>query len=154
MLPFFVYGTLLPNQPNAYLWQGKIRSIEPATLTGGFLYDMGYFPMFILEDGGEPVIGAVLTPDVNEYAGILTGFDQLEGYNPYLPNDSQYRRVAHTAHLADGSEKAVWVYVGNERYIAGMSPLPHNNWLTHAASKNSEIERWWANFESLFPNKK
>jgi gamma-glutamylcyclotransferase (GGCT)/AIG2-like uncharacterized protein YtfP len=56
-LPFFVYGTLLPGQPNYPLWAAAIRSEQPATLPNGRLYDMaqlglGHYPLLV-EDMGN-----------------------------------------------------------------------------------------------------
>lgn len=46
-LPFFVYGTLIPGQPNDHLWQGAIGSLEAAVFDNGRLYDMGFYPMLV-----------------------------------------------------------------------------------------------------------
>ncbi len=51
-LPFFVYGTLLPGQPNDELWADSIIKIEAAFLDNSHIYDMGYYPMLVAQSGG------------------------------------------------------------------------------------------------------
>ena len=46
-LPFFVYGTLLPGQPNDDLWGDGIAQVETAVLDDSHIYDMGYYPMLV-----------------------------------------------------------------------------------------------------------
>ncbi len=90
--PFFVYGTLIPGQPNEHLWGKAIATIETAVITNCQLYDMGYYPMLV-EQQGAAVHGKLITVQYQAYENILARLDNLEGFVPDQPTDSTYRRV-------------------------------------------------------------
>ena len=74
LLPFFVYGTLLPGQPNAHLWGDGIVAQQNATLANGRLYDLGAFPMLV-EEGEEKVVGwFVHDYETEEWIDATTAF--------------------------------------------------------------------------------
>ncbi len=160
-LPFFVYGTLLPAQPNAYLWQGKVSQVSPAILPHGWLYDMGAFPLLRLgkpgegqlagQQAGRQIEGALLVAKNEEYAELLAQIDALEGYFPDDIANSEYRRLQTEVILTDGSPIQAWVYEGNASRIAGMPPLQISSWAAYADQKYDAMQQWWDNFHGLFP---
>ena len=77
-LPFFVYGTLLPGQPNYYLWREAIERVRPAVLPRSCLYDLGCYPMLVDAPDGE-VRGLVVTIRPSSYRAAVALLDQLEG---------------------------------------------------------------------------
>ncbi len=83
-LPLFVYGTLLPDQPNAYLWGDGITKVETAVFRYGRLYDFIHYPMLLETKSGE-VKGALVTVKPSVYERTLALLDDLEGYNPAAP---------------------------------------------------------------------
>ena len=50
-LPFFVYGTLIPDQPNYYLWKDSIVSTKDGLIKNYQLFDMGHYPMIVESKG-------------------------------------------------------------------------------------------------------
>ena len=64
--PFFVYGTLLPGQPNYYLLEYAITHSAQAIIYDCQLYDMGPYPMMV---GDVPVVQAYA---YSKYLGELT----------------------------------------------------------------------------------
>lgn len=110
-LPFFVYGTLRPGEPNhdRYL-RGRVRSEEPARLTDAALYDGPGYPYAVPEPGGV-VHGGVVTALPEAYDGLLAVLDELEECVPGDPR-SLYDRVTRQVTLdADGRTVPAWVYV-------------------------------------------
>ncbi|MFI1563922.1 gamma-glutamylcyclotransferase family protein [Streptomyces sp. NPDC020490] len=110
-LPFFVYGTLRPGEPNHDLFlRGRTRSEEPARLTGAVLYDGPGYPYAVEEPGGT-VYGELVTAPREAYGDLLGALDELEEYAPGDP-DNLYERVAReTVRDADGTPVHAWVYV-------------------------------------------
>ena len=132
MLPFFVYGTLLPGQRNHHIWQGAVVQQVAAVFPNGRLYDMGAFPMLI-EEGEGVVRGMVLAVDPAHYTAILTAVDQLEGYDPDAPERSFYLRARRTVYLSHGEPITAWVYLGQPVLVTGHHPIPYDNWPAYAA---------------------
>jgi gamma-glutamylcyclotransferase (GGCT)/AIG2-like uncharacterized protein YtfP len=118
-LPFFVYGTLRPGEPNHdLLLRGRIRSEEPGRLTGAVLYEGPGYPYAVEERGeehGGVVYGEVVTALPEVYAELLVVLDRLEEYAPGDPR-SLYERVERDIILdedgdGDGRSVRAWVYV-------------------------------------------
>jgi len=147
-LPFFVYGTLLPEQPNYYVWGDVIVSEQPATLAGCVLYDMGFYPMLV-EEGDGRVRGLMVTVRPREYAATVTRLDYLEGFDPKQPDTSDYRRVERMIQLNDGRMVAAWVYVGSRRFVNNRSVVPDGNWLAYIATRPVDQARWWVGMDSV-----
>ncbi len=147
-LPFFVYGTLLPGQPNAYLWHGCVTKIAQAILTNAQLYDMGYFPMLV-DAADSYVNGMVLTIRPADYQAVLARLDHLEGFRPDNPENSAYRRVCRKVRLSNGRWRAAWVYLGQPQHVAGRPIVPQGNWATYISTKNQEIDQWWTGVNSV-----
>lgn len=112
-LPFFVYGTLRPGEPNhdAFL-RGRTLVEEPARLVGALLYDGPGYPYAVEEPGGgAAVLGDLVTARPEEYPALLTALDRLE---EYAPGDSRnlYERIAReVVRETDGTAVQAWVYV-------------------------------------------
>lgn len=135
--PFFVYGTLLPGQPNAYLWEGLALAQMGAVLPHGRLYDLGHYPMLVAEPGHQ-VQGALLSMAPEAYAVVIERLDDLEGYTPDNPEACPYHRVARDVLLGNGRVVTAWVYLGHSRHTAGHPPVPAGDWAAYVAAKNQK----------------
>ncbi|MBK8989422.1 MAG: gamma-glutamylcyclotransferase [Chloroflexi bacterium] len=147
-LPFFVYGTLLPGQPNAYLWQEAVAGQQTAVLPNGRLYDLGAFPMLV-QEGEESVRGVLLQIEAEQYQQVLDRLDALEGYDPTRPDASAYRRVKCLVTGADGRLYTAWVYLGHTAAQPDMKPIPGGDWAAYAAATFPDIEQWWQSIASV-----
>ena len=141
-LPFFVYGTLLPDQPNFHLWEADIETMEPATFLGGRLHDMGYYPMLVTVVD-EAVQGMVITVNAAQYDTVLQRLDALEGYDPNQPDSSAYRRQKVEVVLANGRSQQVWVYLGQAQLVQGKPVVSDGDWAKYAAKNQSVLQKWW-----------
>ncbi|WAZ27080.1 gamma-glutamylcyclotransferase [Streptomyces cinnabarinus] len=110
-LPFFVYGTLRPGEPNhdAFL-RGRVLMEQPAVFGGGVLYDGPGYP-YVVEEPGEVVRGELVTPRPEEYGALLAVLDRLEEYAPGDPRNLYERVEREVTRVADGSGVRAWVYV-------------------------------------------
>ena len=138
---FFVYGTLLPHQPNFHYWQNSITAQMPAILENGRLYDLGYYPMLIEEEGH--VKGMVIHVEPDSYWDILASLDKLEGYTPNAPASSHYRREIRAVTLADNSRIETWVYIGQPQLVRNCPQIPDGDWQTYSQQKQADIEKTW-----------
>jgi gamma-glutamylcyclotransferase (GGCT)/AIG2-like uncharacterized protein YtfP len=154
-LPFFVYGTLLPGQPNYHLWAEAIRSEQPAFFPNGRLYDMtllnlGHYPMLVEEQGEQAasskwqVMGVVVETEPELYRTVLATLDILEDYRPDRSAGSFYRRVKRIVTLTSGRQVVAWAYLGRAAIVAGLVPIPEGNWKAYCANRKAEVDRWWA----------
>ena len=122
MLPFFVYGTLRPGEPNHDLFlRGRTRTEEAARMRGMVLYDGPGYPYAVEETGagGGVVSGELITARPESYAELLRTLDELEEYAPGDPANL-YERVERGATLADGTVVRAWVYVAAPAVAAGL----------------------------------
>lgn len=150
MLPFFVYGTLLPGQPNYGLWADAVCSEEAAWMSDGRLYDVGNYPMFVETKGeGELVRGRLIMVDPAQYGAVLARLDWLEGYDPIRPEQSEYVRTARTAYLPDDRTTQAWVYLGKMQYVSALPKIPDGDWLNYVQNKQETIDRWWETIDSV-----
>jgi gamma-glutamylcyclotransferase (GGCT)/AIG2-like uncharacterized protein YtfP len=144
--PFFVYGTLIPGQPNDYYWQDCIGEMEEAILSNGRLFDMGSFPM-LLEGGDKPVTGRIMYPKRElkdeDYQLLVQRLDSLENYNPDDVDNSPYYRVLRTVHLIDNEPETAWVYLGRPIYTQGRPLIPDGDWVNYSANGSDPISVWW-----------
>ncbi|MFD8058913.1 gamma-glutamylcyclotransferase family protein [Streptomyces cyaneofuscatus] len=97
-LPFFVYGTLLPGEPNHDLFlRGRTSGERPAVLPRALLYDGPGYPYAI--DGHGRVHGTLLTAAPGVYGELLGLLDHLEEYlGPGHPRNL-YERVVREVEL-------------------------------------------------------
>ncbi|MFJ3664942.1 gamma-glutamylcyclotransferase family protein [Streptomyces sp. NPDC090106] len=111
-LPFFVYGTLRPGEPNhdRYL-RGRTRTEEPGRLTGAVLYDGPGYPYAVEEPGAGTVHGDLVTALPDAYAELLLALDALEEYRPGDPRNLYERVEFPVVRAADGRAVPAWVYV-------------------------------------------
>lgn len=110
-LRLFVYGTLLPGEPNHGLFlAGRTGSEEPGRLSGAVLYDGPGYPYAVEERGGV-VHGELVTVLPQDYEELLADLDRLEEYTPGDPRNL-YERVERDVHRdGDGPSVRAWVYV-------------------------------------------
>ncbi|WP_317443176.1 gamma-glutamylcyclotransferase family protein [Streptomyces collinus] len=133
-LPFFVYGTLRPGEPNHDLFlRGRTESEEPARLPDAALYDGPGYPYAVERSGAGPVSGELVTALPETYDRLLAELDRLEEYVPGDPRNL-YERVAREVRRPDGSTVRAWVYLAAPRVAAGLldrgTPLTDGDWLT------------------------
>ncbi|MEV2258361.1 gamma-glutamylcyclotransferase [Streptomyces anulatus] len=115
-LPFFVYGTLLPGEPNHDLFlRGRTAGERPAVLPRALLYDGPGYPYAI--EGHGRVHGTLLVAAPGIYGELLGLLDHLEEFlGPGHPRNL-YERVVREVELpARGAPDAgepvrAWVYL-------------------------------------------
>ncbi|VAW43611.1 hypothetical protein MNBD_CHLOROFLEXI01-4000 [hydrothermal vent metagenome] len=146
--PFFVYGTLLPNQPNFPIWGSAILNMEAAQFHGGRLHDMGFYPMVIAAKAAT-VQGMVIMVAAASYRTIQQQLDVLEGYDPANQAGSAYRRQRAQVVMANGRFQPAWIYRGQPQFVKDKPIVANGDWTTYAASKQAESEAWWRNINSV-----
>ena len=168
-LPFFVYGTLIPGQPNDHYWQDSIISAEEATLAPARLHDLGTFPMLVepassgkvdqpqrSEPGEDRVVGQLIAVEPGRYHPILAEIDRLEDFDPDNVDNSIYRRVVRHVSTESASPIPAWVYVGSERYAQAAPIVPGGNWIAYCSATKTEenMAAWWRTYglDLLFGN--
>ncbi|MGW3723987.1 gamma-glutamylcyclotransferase family protein [Streptomyces sp. NPDC000851] len=110
-LPFFVYGTLRPGEPNHDLFlRGRTNAEEPGRLSGAVLYDGPGYPYAVEEPGGA-VSGELVTARPEAYDELLAALDRLEEYVPGDPRSLYERVEREVVRDADGAAVRAWVYV-------------------------------------------
>jgi gamma-glutamylcyclotransferase (GGCT)/AIG2-like uncharacterized protein YtfP len=143
-LPFFVYGTLLPDQPNYFLWGSDIIATESAAFPDGKLYDMGYYPMLVTAVSlNKKVQGMAVTVESAHYEAVMQRLDELEGYDPEQPEESGYQRQVVEVVLADGRSQQAWAYLGNATLVQGKPMVPNGDWAAYAAHNQPDLQEWW-----------
>ncbi|WP_055536429.1 gamma-glutamylcyclotransferase family protein [Streptomyces alboniger] len=118
-LPFFVYGTLRPGEPNhaAYLC-GRVTAEEPALLPGTVLYEGPGYPYAVEAPEAGPVRGELVTAAPSAHDGLLTALDLLEEYAPGDPRNLYERVTREVTRAADGTATRAWVYLAAPRMAA------------------------------------
>ncbi|MDN0194371.1 gamma-glutamylcyclotransferase family protein [Streptomyces sp. S.PNR 29] len=134
-LPFFVYGTLRPGEPNHDLFlRGRTCSEEPGRLSGAALYDGPGYPYVVEEPGAGVVYGEVVTARPEEYGELLTALDRLEEYVPGDPRNLYERVEREVTCVADGGVVRAWVYVAAPAVAARLRArgkrIEGGDWLT------------------------
>ena len=132
-LPFFVYGTLIPDQPNYYLWKDSIVNTKSGIIKNHQLFDMGHYPM-IVESEGNNVHGMLMYIKNEDYDKITKVIDNLEGYNPENHGSSAYKREIRDIEAENSLEKA-WIYIGSEEYVKKENVVKDGNWVKHISMK-------------------
>jgi len=146
-LPFFVYGTLLPNQPNYYLWKDSIIDTKNGIIRNYQLFDMGHYPM-IVESDGNNVEGMLMYIKSKDYNKITKVIDNLEGYNPEKHGDSAYNREIRDIELENGELTKALIYIGTEEYIRKENGVEGGNWIAHVSNKNKNPD-WWKKADTV-----
>jgi gamma-glutamylcyclotransferase (GGCT)/AIG2-like uncharacterized protein YtfP len=112
-LPFFVYGTLRPGEPNHDLFlRGRTRAEGPARLRDAVLYDGPGYPYAVEEPGGV-VTGDLVVPLPDAYGPLLTELDRLEEYRPGDPRNLYERIAREVLRGTDGHPVRAWVYIAS-----------------------------------------
>ena len=146
-LPFFVYGTLLPNQPNYYLWKDSIADTKNGLIRNYQLFDMGHYPM-IVESDGNNVEGMLMDIKSEDYNKITKVIDNLEGYNPEKHGDSAYNREIRDIELNNGELTKALIYIGSEEYIRKENAVKEGNWVKHMSGKKGNQD-WWKETDTV-----
>ncbi|WP_406860787.1 gamma-glutamylcyclotransferase family protein [Streptomyces sp. HUAS MG47] len=109
-LPFFVYGTLRPGEPNHDRFLlGRTAAEEPARLAGALLYDGPGYPYATPGDGR--IAGELVTAAPGAYGELLAVLDRLEDYfGPGHPRNLYERERRDVLRLRDGAAVPAWVY--------------------------------------------
>ncbi|MEV6396741.1 gamma-glutamylcyclotransferase family protein [Streptomyces sp. NPDC051907] len=116
-LPFFVYGTLRPGEPNHDRFLlGRTSAETPAALARARLYDGPGYPYAVLDASvSDTVTGEVAWAAPGEYGELLAVLDHLEEYIAPGHPRNLYERVAHDVVRPDGTAVRAWVYVAAPR---------------------------------------
>ena len=147
ILPFFAYGTLIPDQPNYYLWEKSIINKEAGFIKNYQLFDMGHYPM-IVESKGNNVEGILIEIKEEDYENITKIIDNLEGYEPEKHGNSAYTREIRQIDLENGDVRDAWIYIGSEDYIKRENIVKGGNWVKHIKQKKQNQE-WWENVNTV-----
>lgn len=152
-LPFFVYGTLLPGEPNHDLFLlGRTAQERPAVLHRALLYDGPGYPYAI--EGHGRVHGTLLVAAPGVYGELLGLLDHLEEFlGPGHPRNL-YERVVRDVELppdagdgpdagegpepGDGPEPGetvqAWVYLAAAAVTRSLRTggilIPEGRWIT------------------------
>ena len=146
-LPFFVYGTLIPNQPNYYLWKDSIVNTKKGIIKNYQLFDMGHYPM-IVESKGNNVHGMLMYIKNENYEKIAKTIDNLEGYNPENHGSSAYNREIRDIELEDGEIEKAWIYIGSKEYVKEENAVKDGNWVKHISKKEGNKD-WWKETDTV-----
>ena len=146
-LPFFAYGTLIPDQPNYHLWKDSITSTKKGLIKNYQLFDMGHYPM-IVESKGNNVDGRLMYVNDEDYEKITKTIDNLEGYNPENHGSSAYNREICDIELESGELEKAWIYIGSEQYICKKNAVMNGNWVKHISTKEGSKD-WWKETDTV-----
>ena len=146
-LPFFVYGTLIPDQPNHYLWKDSITDTKKGITKNYQLFDMGHYPMIIKSEGSN-VNGMLMYIKTEDYDKITKIIDNLEGYNSENHGSSAYNREIRDIELENGELEKAWIYIGSEKYIKKENAVKDGNWVKHVSEKKGN-QTWWDDVNSV-----
>ena len=146
-LPFFVYGTLIPAQPNYYLWKDSIADAKNGIIKNHQLFDMGHYPM-ILQSEGNNVHGMLMYVNDEDYEKITKIIDNLEGYNPENHGNSAYNREMRDIELKNGESEKAWIYIGSKEYVKEENGVKNGNWVKHISEKKGNKD-WWKNINTV-----
>ena len=146
-LPFFVYGTLIPDQPNYYLWKDSIVSTKDGLIKNYQLFDMGHYPM-IVESEGNNVYGMLMYVKNEDYTKVTKIIDNLEGYNPENHGSSAYNREIRDIELEDGEIEKAWIYIGSKEYVKRENAVKDGNWVKYISKKKGNQD-WWKDTETV-----
>ncbi|WP_069742350.1 gamma-glutamylcyclotransferase family protein [Streptomyces sp. EN23] len=135
-LPFFVYGTLLPGEPNHDLFlRGRTTGERPAALPRALLYDGPGYPYAI--EGHGRVHGTLLLAAPGVYGELLGLLDHLEEFlGPGHPRNL-YERVVREVEPTgpdDGNPVRAWVYLAATAVTRSLRTggvlIPGGRWIT------------------------
>ena len=146
-LPFFVYGTLIPDQPNYYLWKDSIINTKKGLIKNYQLFDMGHYPM-IIELEGNNVSGMLMYIKTEDYDQMARIIDNLEGYNPEKHGSSAYNREIRDIELENGELEKAWIYIGSEEYVKKENKVKAGNWVKHVSEKKGNQD-WWKDTDTV-----
>lgn len=146
-LPFFVYGTLIPDQPNYYLWKDSIVNTKKGLIKNYQLFDMGHYPM-IIESTSNAVHGMLVYIENENYDRITKVIDNLEGYNPEEHGSSAYNREVRDIELEGGEIEKAWIYIGSKEYVNEENKVKNGNWVKYVSKKQGNKD-WWKNTDTV-----
>lgn len=132
-LPVFVYGTLLPGEPNHDLFlRGRTSGERAAVLPRALLYDGPGYPYAI--DGHGRVHGTLLTAAPGVYGELLGLLDHLEEYlGPGHPRNL-YERVVREVELPGEGAPGTHEGQGPPGTREGQGPPGTRAWVYLAAA--------------------
>ena len=147
-VPFFVYGTLLPDQPNFRLWKDSISRMEYGRIKDCQLFDMGAYPMLV--ESEEKYVHGMLVFVMSKHKDkMIIRIDELEGYNPEKHGESAYNREMREVELENEKTVTAWVYLGHKKYIDKGKAVPGGKWAKHVARKKKEHQDWWEDTDTV-----
>ncbi|MFI1221263.1 MULTISPECIES: gamma-glutamylcyclotransferase family protein [unclassified Streptomyces] len=146
-LPFFVYGTLLPGEPNHDLFlRGRTAGERPAVLPRALLYDGPGYPYAI--EGHGRVHGTLLVAAPGVYGELLGLLDHLEEFLAPGHPRNLYERVVREVELpapgdrpgrdgelpGAGESVRAWVYLAAAAVTRSLRTggvlIPEGRWIT------------------------
>ena len=136
ILPFFVYGTLLPGQPNDFYWKSDVLRTEPAVYLGANMFAFPHFPM-ITETGDQSkqIKGELIWVDESRYIDVLQQIDFLEGFDPSAKEKSIYQRLKRDVVFEQGKKEEAWIYIGSADFVSGLPQISSGDWVDYLHNK-------------------
>jgi gamma-glutamylcyclotransferase (GGCT)/AIG2-like uncharacterized protein YtfP len=133
----FVYGTLRTGVGNPVRKEimYDVELIGQSVIRGK-MYDIGRYPGAVPGADKEPasIIGEVLK--MTHPKKVLRILDQYEGFDPEMPERSEYRRDLIAVQLPNGKEVMAWVYWYNLP-VVGKRRIRNNDYLDYLKTKKS-----------------
>jgi gamma-glutamylcyclotransferase (GGCT)/AIG2-like uncharacterized protein YtfP len=139
--PVFVYGTLLPGQPNwERLLGGRTERVLAGSLPGVVLLDCGDYPAAVERSGAGGAAGEAVWIRPGAWAAVLAALDHLEGYDPADP-DRLFDRVVRPVETAGGPVDC-WVYLAGRTLVASARPVvAEGDWIAYVRCGSSRPAR-------------
>ncbi len=143
-IPFFVYGTLIPGQPNDSYWGESVLKTEPAVYGHGRLVSLNAFPMLLEDiDSETGIVGVLVYVSAADYADVMSTIDQLEEYDPEN-GDSPYQRVLREVKTEAAEVKTAWLYLGKPEIGNQYPTIESGDWVLYLRSIQSDgMTQWW-----------
>lgn len=143
----FVYGTLRPTEPNAWLWKshrGAAIHDGEARLAGWRLIgNLGWFPYCVPGSVDDVTVGALIVRGEGcDWPRLVEALDWLEGV-PW-----HYDRLKVNVETPTGVVTA-WVYTPSDHTRATLDErstgaVPGNDWVKALAAWRADMETEWA----------
>lgn len=125
-LPFFVYGTLRPDQGNDRIWHNVAEPVgDGVVFVQGFRLVGRGFPYAVPTDPATVTIGCLVVPHPDWYWEVMGRMDQLEGVG------SHYNRIVVPVWTSptDTLPIAAWMYTpALHRDFDSLPSVPGNDW--------------------------
>ena len=130
VLPFFVYGTLLPGHANFHLFgdESQISHCE-ASLSYAAMFAKATYPVMRKSElETDQVVGVVVTMTTDRFHEKLRFLDQLEDFDVEHADEGEYRREQVEVKLKDNETVVAWTYFGRNVDFEKLKKIESGSW--------------------------